>query len=71
MILMWMASLGISASLFAVRVYYLEVGHVGFGIVVGNDVFVNSTAFMTIVFFYSIFQISAGFSYVWKLVIFF
>ena len=51
-------------NLFAILVYYLEVGDVGSGVVVGNSVSVNCTADMTIVFFYSNFQISAGFSYI-------
>ena len=40
-----------SGTLFAVLVYYLKVGNVGFGVVVGNAVFVNCTGDMTIVFF--------------------
>ena len=34
---------GFSGNLFAVLVYYLEVGSVGLEVVVGNDVFVNCT----------------------------
>ena len=40
-----------SDNLFAILVYYLEVGDVGSGLVVGNAVFVNYTGDMTIVFF--------------------
>ena len=49
--------LSFPGNLFAVSVYYtyLEVGDVGSGVVVGNDVYVNYTGDMTIVFFYSIF----------------
>ena len=39
--------------------------------VVGNAVFINCTGDMAIVFFYSIFQTSAGFFYVRKVAIFF
>ena len=53
-----------SGNLFDVLVYYLEVGDVRSGMAVGNAVFVNYTGGMTIVFFYSIFQTFAGFSYV-------
>ena len=60
-----------SGSLFASLVYYLEVGDVCSGVVVGNAVLVNCTGDMTIVFLYSIFQTSAGFSYVRKVAIFF
>ena len=59
-----------SGNLLAILVYYLEVGDVGFGVVVGNAVFVNCTGYMTTVFFYSIFQTSAEFSYIRKVVIF-
>ena len=55
-----------SGTLFAVLVYYLEVEDVGSGEFVGNVMFVNCTKDMTIVFFYSIFQTSAGFSYARK-----
>ena len=44
---------------------YLEVGDVGSGMLVGN------TGNMTIVYLYSIFQTSAGLSYVRKIAIFF
>ena len=60
-----------TGNLLAVLVYYLEVRDVGYGVIAGNDMFVNCTDDMTIVFFYSIFQTSAGFSYVRKIVIFF
>ena len=50
----------------AALVYYLQVGDYGSGMVVGNVVFVNCTGVMTIVFFYCIFQVSAGFSCVSK-----
>ena len=59
-----------SGNFFAVLVYYFKVGDVGFGVVVGNAVFINCTDDLTIVFFYSIFQTSAGFSYVRKIAIF-
>ena len=51
-----------SGKLFAILVCYLEVEDVGSGLVVGNTVLVNCTGDMTIVFFYSIFQTSAGLS---------
>ena len=38
---------------------------------VGNVVFVNCTGDVTVVFFYTIFQTTAGFSYKRKFVIFF
>ena len=60
-----------SGNLFAVLVYYLEVGNVGSGVVLRSAVYVNLTGDMTIVFFYSIFQTSAGFSYVRKDAVFF
>ena len=60
-----------SSNLFGILVFYLEVGDVGSGMVVGSTVFVNCTGDMTIVFFYSIFQISDGFSYVRNLADFF
>ena len=43
-----------SGNLFAVLTYYLKVGDVCLGMVVGNVMFVNYTSDM-IVFFYSIF----------------
>ena len=60
-----------SANLFAILAYYLEVGDVGLGAVIGNTLFANCTGDMTIVFFYSIFQMSAGFFCVKKVAIFF
>ena len=60
-----------SGNVFAALVYYPEVGDVGMGLVVGNAVFVNCTGDMTIVFFYSVFKTSAGFSNVRKVAIFF
>ena len=60
-----------SGNLFAVLVYYLEVGDFGSGVVTGNAVYVNCTGGMTIVFLYSIFQIYARFSCVRKVTIFF
>ena len=51
-------------------VFYLKGGDVGLGLIVVNVVFVNWTNDMTIVFFYSIFQTSARFFYVRKVVIF-
>ena len=62
---------GFSANLFAVLVYYLEVEDVDIWVVVGNAVFRNCTSDMTVVFFYSIFHLSAGFSCVRKVAIFF
>ena len=41
---------GSSGNLFAVLVYYLKVGDVGLGVIVGNMVFENSTDDMTVVF---------------------
>ena len=61
---------GFSGNLFAVLVCYLKVGVVGSGVIVGNAVFVNCTGDMATVFFNSISQTSAGFSYVTKVVIF-
>ena len=57
-------------SLFPVLVYYLEVGDVSSGVIVGNAVFVNCTGYRTTVFLYPIFQTSAGFSYVRKFAVF-
>ena len=62
---------GFSVYLFVVLVYYLEVGDVGLGVVIGNTVFVNCTGDMTIVFFYSVIRIPAGFSFVRKVTIYF
>ena len=47
------------------------MGDVCTGVVVGNVVFVDCNVNMTIVFFCSIFQTSAGFSYVRKVANFF
>ena len=58
-------------NLFTFLVYYLEVGDVGLVVGVGNDVYVNFTGDMTILFSYFIFQVSAGFCYVRKVVPFF
>ena len=55
----------LSNNLFADLVYYLEVGEFGLGWLL-DILFVNCTSDMTIVFFYSVFQTSAGFSYVRK-----
>ena len=63
LILIWMACLASLANCFTVLVYYPEVGDVGSG-AVGNAVHVNCTSDITIVFFYSIFQTSAGISYI-------
>ena len=65
----WLSSF--AGNFFVILVYYLEVGDVGLGAVVRNVVLVNCTGDMTIVFFYSIFQTSAGFSYVRKAAMFF
>ena len=54
-------------NVFAVLVYYLEVGDVDTGMVVENAGFVNCTVDMIFVFFYYIFQTSVGFSYATKL----
>ena len=43
-----------SGNLFAVFVYYLEVGDVGSGVVVRNAMFVKCTGDITILFFHSI-----------------
>ena len=51
--------------------WILKWGDVGLKVFVQNAVFVNCTGDMTIVFFYSIFQTSAGFSCVRKVAIFF
>ena len=51
-------------NLFAVLVFYLEVGDVGSGMVVENIVLVNCTSNVTVVYFYSNFQTSAELSYV-------
>ena len=50
-----------SGNLFAVLVYYLEVGDVGSVVVIGNAVFLNCTSDMT-----TIFQTYPGFSSVRK-----
>ena len=60
-----------SGNLFAVLVYYLEMGDVGSRVVVGNALFVNCTDSMTIAFLHPIFQASAGFSYLRKVTVFF
>ena len=52
---------GFSANMFAVLIYYFEVGDVGMGLVVGFTVVVNSTCYMTAMFFHSMSQTSAGF----------
>ena len=57
-----MDSLASLETCFAILVFYLKVGDVGLEVVAGNAVFVNCTGDTTIVFFYSIFQISAAFS---------
>ena len=62
---------GFSSNLFAVLVYYFEVGDVGLWTAVGNAVYVNYTGDITIVFFYSVLQTSTGFSSVRNAVIFF
>ena len=66
-----MASLGFSSNLFSILVYYLEVGDVGLVMVIGKTVLVDYSGDVTIVFFYSTFETSAGFSYVGKVAIFF
>ena len=58
-------------TLFTVLIYYHEVEDVASGLVVGNATFLNCAGYITIVFFYSIFQTSAGFSYVRKVANFF
>ena len=60
-----------SSNLFAVLVYYHEVGDIGSWGVVRNDVYVNCIGEMTIAFFYPIFQTSAGLYYARKVAIFF
>ena len=62
---------GISCNLFAPLVYYIEMGNVSSWVVVGNAVFVNCTGDMAVMFFYSIFQTSAGFCCIRKVAIFF
>ena len=47
------------------------MGDVGLGVVVGNAVYVSCNGHMTIVFFYSIFQTSAGFTCVRKVAVLF
>ena len=61
---------GFSGNLFAVLVYYIEVGDVGSGVVVGNAVYVNCTGDLTIVLFYFIFQTLVGFSHDRKVAVF-
>ena len=60
-----------SGNSFAILVYYLEVGDVCPWMVVGHTVLVNCTGDVTVVFFNSIFQTSAGLSNVEKVTIFF
>ena len=60
-----------SADLFAILVYCLEMGDVGSRMVVANTVLANYTDDVTTAFFYSIFQTSAGITYVGKVTIFF
>ena len=62
---------GFCGNLFAVLLYYLEVGDVGLGMIIGNAVYVNCTGVITFVFYYSIFQTSPAFSYVEEVAIFF
>ena len=52
------------SNLFTLLAYYLEVGDVGSGMDVGNTMFVNCTVRLIVVFFNSILQTSAVFSYV-------
>ena len=61
----------LSGNLFAILIYYLELGNVGSGVVVGNTVFVICIGDVTIVFFYPIFQTPDGFFYVRMVAIFF
>ena len=49
-----------SGNVLAVLVYYLKVGDIDLRVVVGNNNHVNYTGDMIFVFFYSIFQTSAG-----------
>ena len=58
-------------NLFAILVYYFEVGDAGFGIIVGHTVFVNSTVDVTAVFFNLIIKTYAGLTYAGKVTIFF
>ena len=60
---------GFSGYLFALLVYYLEVGDICLVMLVGNAMYVNCTGDMTIMFFNSIFQTPAGSSYVRKVAI--
>ena len=62
---------GFCGNLFAVLVYYLDVGEVGSWVVVGNDDYFKCTGEMTTVFLYCIYQTSAGLSYVRKVANFF
>ena len=66
-----MASLASLATCLASLSIILKQEDVGSGMVVGNAVFVSCTGDMTIGFFFSIFQTSAGFSYIRKVAIFF
>ena len=57
-------------NLFTVLIYYFEMGDAGFGMIVEHIVLVNCTRNMTAVFFDSILETSAGFSYVGEIAIF-
>ena len=59
-----------SYDLFAALTCSVEVGDVGSRVIVGHVVYVNCTGDMIILVFYSVFQASAGFSYVRKVSIF-
>ena len=61
----------ISGNVFIILAYYLEVGDIGSGMGVGQFVLVNCTSDVTVVFFDSIFQTSAGLYYVGKVTTFF
>ena len=56
-------------NLVAILVYYLEVGDVGFGMLIGHTVLMNCTGYVTAVFTVSILQTSAGLSFVGKVTI--
>ena len=58
-------------NLFAILMYYFEVGDVGFGMIVGHTLLVNSTGDVTVVFFDFLLQTSVGLTYVGKVTIFF
>ena len=60
-----------SCILFAVLVYYPEVGDAGLGMIVDKCCIHKLHCNMSIVFFYSTFQAFAGFSYERKIGIFF